>query len=40
MNKAIADRESRLVYFTVAADDITRANPHFAEWLKKIGLDK
>ncbi len=40
MNKAIADRESSLVHFKVMADDITRANPHYPEWLKKIGLDK
>jgi len=40
MNKAIAGRESSLVHFKVMADDITRANPYYPEWLKKIGLDK
>lgn len=40
MSQAIADRESALVYVKVHADDITRANPYYPEWLKKIGLDK
>jgi TolB-like protein/class 3 adenylate cyclase/tetratricopeptide (TPR) repeat protein len=40
MNKAIENRESPLVYLKVDTDDLNRANPHFAEWLKKIGFDK
>ena len=40
MTKAIAEREGRVVFSRVAADDVTRANPHYSEWLKKIGLDK
>ena len=39
MDKAIKNRESVLVHLKVDADDLNRANPHFAEWLKKIGLD-
>ncbi|MBI4663720.1 MAG: protein kinase [Verrucomicrobia bacterium] len=40
MNKAIEAREGTLVFVKVLADDITRANPHYPEWLKKIGLDR
>ena len=40
MNKAIAERNSPLVYLKVSADDLNRANPHFSEWLKKIGFDQ
>jgi len=39
MNKAIANNEGRIVYFKGGADEITRANPHYREWLRKIGLD-
>lgn len=40
MNKAIADRESSLVFFNFVADDITRASPYYSEWMDKIGLDE
>lgn len=40
MNKAITVRESRIVFIKAGADDLTRANPHFGEWMKKIGQDK
>ncbi|MSU68614.1 MAG: hypothetical protein EXS40_08585 [Opitutaceae bacterium] len=40
MNKAIADREGRIMFIKSAADDLTRANPHFGEGMKKIGQDK
>jgi len=40
MNKAIADQEGSLVLLEVDFEDLTRANPYYPEWLKKIGLDK
>lgn len=39
-NKAITDREGRVIFIKVISDDLFRANPHYPEWLKKIGLDK
>jgi serine/threonine-protein kinase len=38
--KAITEREGRTVFAKVSSDDITRANPHFPEWIKMLGLDK
>ena len=40
MNKAIEERSSPLVYLKVGADSANRANPHFPEWLKKVGFNK
>lgn len=40
MRKAIADREARVVFLKTAADDITRANPHYSEWLAQAGLNQ
>jgi Flp pilus assembly protein TadD len=41
MTKAIEEREARLVFLQATlADEITRANPHYPEWVKKIGLFK
>jgi predicted Zn-dependent protease len=39
MNKAIDDREAPLVYMKSDVDEVNKANPHFPEWLKKIGLN-
>ena len=38
--KAITEREGRTVFANISNDDITRANPHFPEWIKLLGLDK
>jgi tetratricopeptide (TPR) repeat protein len=38
--KAITEREGRTVFANISNDDITRANPHFPEWIKMLGLDK
>ena len=38
MKKAIAAREFPLVYLKVEADEVSRANPHYREWLQNIGL--
>ena len=38
--KAITEREGRTVFAKISSDDITRANPHFPEWMKQLGLDK
>jgi TolB-like protein/Tfp pilus assembly protein PilF len=38
MNKAISDCEGRVLYLKAGSDAITAANPHFGEWLKKLGL--
>jgi hypothetical protein len=40
LNRAIEAREPQLVYMEVDADEASRANPHFPEWLKNTGLDK
>jgi len=40
MNKAIGVHEFALVFLKSEADEISRANPHYREWLKKIGLEK
>ncbi len=40
MKKAIAERSSPLVYLKVGADEVDRANPHFNEWLRKVGFSK
>jgi TolB-like protein/tetratricopeptide (TPR) repeat protein len=39
MEKAIEVHEGPLVYLKSDADEVNRANPHFPEWLKKIGLN-
>lgn len=36
--KAIAEREGRVVFIGVSSDEMTRANPHYHEWLKQLGL--
>ncbi|MSU50431.1 MAG: TIR domain-containing protein [Opitutus sp.] len=38
MNKAIEDRDGGVMYLKVA-DEIYGSNPHYPEWLKKVGLD-
>jgi tetratricopeptide (TPR) repeat protein len=38
MNKAIDDRDGGVMFLKVA-DDIYGSNPHYREWLKKVGLE-
>jgi serine/threonine-protein kinase len=40
MDKAIKNREFSLAYLKASADNLNHDNPHFTEWLKKIGLEK
>ena len=40
MDKAIREHDPEMVYLKSETEELNRANPHFLEWLKKIGLDK
>jgi hypothetical protein len=38
VDKAIEDREARVLFINVV-DGFWSSNPHYSEWLRKIGLD-